>query len=235
MADIKWYHHDNGMITVSTHSGKMLAWDTNDLSVHTLFDTSDSISCHCLSPHPAHSKLAAVGSRSGLLMYDFISGRRVSKLAPSRCITATLWNKQRSDLVFTGSEDGMLSQWDLRNPKIPIFDIQFGLSNPKIKQIFQRFGHGSHPYWISIVSCKGAYALKGRSPGWEVILSPFSDNVRLDIIEGLDLPVTVADNTISIGNRCIENPLGLLDVLVNQANRSLYVLERDTTKLACYR
>lgn len=231
---LNWYPHDTGMLTASLASGTLVAWDTAHLQVIELLDAKTSIACHAISHLTLHSTVA-LGTSSGLELFDLTQGKRQLLLRSSSRVKALAWDVHRSGLIFTGSSSGQLCQWDLRQPQTPLFMVQAPHPIDRMKVLP---GYEGNLPAVLLTDARRV-TLWSLFDGLLTQISPDKRNaVSFDHIAGLDVLVLGLDSQagpeLVVDGTTIAMVPGLVDIVANPFAREVYVYERAHEKLRCF-
>lgn len=244
VSDLHWYPHDTGMVTISLVSGSVLAWDLNSLEAVQVFDTRVAIACHALNPAVGHENSMAVGTANGLEIYDFRDGKRQMTLRSSKIdakhashfyvshsVSAIAWDCHRSSLITSGTSNGQVSQWDLRQPKRPLFVAPPAVPRPsRVNKIVQLPGQeGSLPCLL--------VSLEEKLFRWSTMNCCYteasSDVTSFDLAPNCMASV-VGRNKICVNESVLAEVPGAASVLVNSMAGEIYVYEVNHEKLLCF-
>lgn len=246
VSDLNWYPHDTGMVVVSLVSGAVLAWDLHTLAAVQVFDARVALACVALNPSVGHENTLAVGTANGLEIYDFREAKRqmtlrCSKTAAklmshfyiSHSVSALAWDCHRSSMVTAGTSNGQVSQWDLRQPKRPLFVAPPTVPRPsRVSKIVHVPGEeGSLPSLLVHVEEKLFH--------WSTMnrcYTPVSSNVTcFDLApEPLVRAAVVAGSQVCVDDHALAQVPGATAVLANPMAREIYTYEVNHEKLLCF-
>lgn len=243
ICDIHWYPQDTGMITFLSQRA-IHAWDLNALQTLRCVSVEEdvAVSCHQLCPsNSSVGTVVAVGTAVGLFVYDFRQAKRVRTLTHASSpafgsaarMTSVLWDGHRSDLLFSGSLDRQLAQWDLRQPERPLFVAPIG---PKrtgaILDLKPLLGaEGGLP---SLLVRRG----NGRVYHWSMMDAkctqrPETDAAAVDVVPGINLPAFMSSTALTIDGVCVAEVPALTAFVLNPFAREAYLYEQNHEKLLC--
>lgn len=246
VSDLHWFPHDTGMVIVSLVSGSVLAWDLNSLESVQVFDTRVAIACHALNPSVGHENTLAVGTANGLEIYDFRDGKRqmtmrsskidakhTSHFYVSHSVSALAWDCHRSSLITSGTSNGQVSQWDLRQPKRALFTAPPTVPRPsRINKIVQLPGQeGSLPCLLVHVEEK-LFRWSTMDRGYTQVSTDVSS---FDLTPDTHVTASILSRSkICVDETMIAEVPGVASVLVNPMSREIYAYEVNHEKLLCF-
>lgn len=122
MAGLDWLPGDNGLLISSHRNGRVHLWESEGLGLVECISLRGEISCHAMNPTRQHrSVYLAAGHHNGILLLDLRAGASVQALPfPNLYPTSLRWDRLSDFCLLSGSSDGSLREWDIRQPARPL-------------------------------------------------------------------------------------------------------------------
>ncbi|CAK8689646.1 DNA excision repair protein ERCC-8-like [Clavelina lepadiformis] len=121
---VQWYPHDTGMFVTSAFDGTIKIWDTNHMKPVETMDIKHAVYNHHISPISASHSLIAAASSVHVRLADMRTGSTAHLLKGHRDnVLYVKWSPKDEFLLATGSEDGRLLMWDVRQAKAILLSL----------------------------------------------------------------------------------------------------------------
>ena len=241
--DIHWYPQDMGMITLLAKRA-IHAWDLDALQTLQCVSVQDDVAVSCHQLCPSNSSLGtvvALGTAAGLFIYDFRQAKRILALkhasgpafGSASAVTSLLWDGHRSDLLFSGALDGQLAQWDMRQPKRPLFVAPIGPNRAgAIMELRPLLGaEGGLPSLLA--RCADSRVYHWSMMDARCTQRPETDVAAIDVVPGVNLPAFMSKTALTIDGACVAEVPALTAFVLNPFAREAYLYERNHEKLLC--